>query len=714
MRVISVLRLLRQRRVGRAVGALSITTSLLVGSAVFPTTLEATSEAPAAQVSELNVPADITEESIESIDAELAKVAGPLLGTLFDVKQPGDERQRAAAELRKLADNISAATPEKDSLKRRLQRRVALISAAIEAAGAGNSAAAPPNLTSAAASTVQWLNSIANGATWIAYLHLDDLQKPDVSIELLNQVSKNLTLSDAMNADQKAFASKLQLQQLKTAVDKAIRRTAYANDAEAAQGELQYQVHLLIHSLLRYEHDQLGADAENARIAWRTLRSDFPAAASALRSVVNDNYFNHNLHFVVSEDLLSRLISDYRTESGCIAECILGAWVTGSQNTNVDLRADIKPSSDRAMFDLNVAGNVQSSTVAQKSPATVWSQGNNYFWMNKSVQFDGRHITSNAAGFSVNTSSRVTGLATKYDGIPIIRGIVRSIASQQIADSKPQSEALTAQKIREAALPRFERETNTQFSTGNDTLHKMFASLERKDVSPDSLSARSSNTHLALSSRTIGISRLGGSLQPPSALIATGAAVQLHESALNNAIDALGLQGRTILEKDLAKELEVALTDLFQREIKLTKKDDPQPAAAEGEPEPPTSFVFSSSDPIRVHFNNNHITLVLRAGVLQEGKDAIPEQIITIPIAMSLQGGKVVLEPGTIGVASKEETDRLKQITRANQIRRILGRRMIRRELNSTIDLQAAGDKTLPVTVSMIQLIDGWLSAEMM
>ena len=203
-------------------------------------------------------------------------------------------------------------------------------------------------------------------------------------------------------------------------------------------------------------------------------------------------------------------------------------------------------------------------------------------------------------------------------------------------------------------------------------------------------------------------------MQPPSALIAKGAAVQLHESALNNAIDALGLQGRTILEKDLAKELEVALTDLFQREISLTKKDDPQPAVAEGEPEPPTSFVFSSSDPIRVHFNNNQITLVLRAGVLQEGKEAIPEQIITIPITMSLQGGKVVLEPDTIGVASREEADRLKQVTRANQIRRILGRRIIRRELDATIDLQAAGDKTLPVTVTLIQLLDGWLSAEMM
>ena len=713
MRVTSIL---RQRRVGRAVGAFSIATSLLVGAAAFPTNLQATSEAPIVQASELNVPADITEEAMEAIDTELAQVAGPLLRILFDVKQPAEERQRVAAELRTLANNLSAATPEKDSLRRRLQRRVALMSSAIAASGAagGSSSSSAPNLISAAASTVQWLNSIANGATWIAYLHLADLQKPDVSVDVLNQVSRNLTLSDAMDAGQKAFASKRQLQQLKMAVDKSIRRSAYANEAEAAQGELQYQVHLLIHSLLKYEHDQLGEDAENARVAWRTLRSDFPAAAAALRSVVNDNYFNHNLHFVVSEDLLSRLISDYRTESGCIAECIMGAWVTGSQNTNVDLRADIKPSYDRAMFDLNVAGNVRSSTVAQKSPATIWSQGNNYFWMNKSVQFDGRHITSTAAGFSVDTNSRITGLATKYDGIPIIRGIVRGIANQKIAESKPQSEALTAQKIRDAALPKFESETNTQFSTGNDTLNRMFASLERKDVSPDSLSARSSNTHMALSSRTIGTSRLGGSLQPPSALIATGAAVQLHESALNNAIDALGLQGRTILEKDLATELEVALSDLFQRDIKLTKKDDPQPAPAEGEPEPPTSFVFSTSDPIRVHFNNNQITLVMRAGVLQEGKDPIPEQIITIPIAMSLQGGKVILDPGTIGVASKEETDRLKQITRANQIRRILARRLVRREMNSTIDLQAAGDKTLPVTVSMIQLIDGWLSAEMM
>jgi len=707
---------LRERRARRAVGSLFIATSFLVGSAVFPTDLHANSE-PTVVIAEskLKVPADITEESIEAIDSDFSKVAGPLLRTLFDDQKPSDERATSASTLRDLVANLSAATTEKDSLRRRLQRRVNLIAASIEASQSSveGSTTSASNLPTAAASTGTWLTTIPNGNSWVGYLHLEDLQKADVSADVLKQVSQNLTPSSTMDDSQKSFTSKPQLQHLKHAVDKAIRRTGFANDTEAAQGEQKYLVETLIASLLSYEHDQLGSYAEEARAAWRSLRNDYPTAASHLRSVVNDNYFNHNLHFVVSEDLLSRLISDYRSESGCIAECIMGAWVTGSQNTNVDLRADIKPSTNRATFDMHVNGSVHSSTVATKSPATIWSQGNNSFWMNKSVFFDGRNVTSTAATFSVSTSSQITGLKTKFDGIPIVRRIVRNIANQKIAESKPQSEALTAQKIRDAALPKFEDEANNQFSTANGTLNKMFASLERRGVAPDSTSARSSNTHMAFSSRTIGLERIGGSLQPPSALIATGAAVQLHESALNNAIDALGFQGRTILEKDVARELESALSDLFQREIKLTD-NTPEPVKADGEPEPPTSFVFSKSDPIRVHFDKNQITLVLRAGVLQTGKEEIPEQIITIPIDMSLKGGKVVLEPGKIGIASKEESDRLKQITRANQIRRILSNRLIRRELDGTIDLQAAGDKTLPLTVTMIQLVDGWLSAEMM
>jgi hypothetical protein len=693
---------------------------MLAASVSSGTSLRATQEdtvaAPSGPSDDASqVPADLSDEAIEGVDAEIAKNVSPQLTILFDAAQPAEARRAAAAEVLKMASHIQVTSPALESLQRRLVRRALLIDASIQAAEVSNIAPGPQdqqaNLKAVALKAQKFLSGIVNGQLWADYLHLKEIVEETASVEVLSRVLKNLSVTDAMSAPQLAFASRPEIEELKAAVEAVLAARSIANDEATAHSELQDRVRSLTVALLAYEKDPKAVEAERARSAWRLLRSRFPAAADVLRPVVNENYFNHNVHFTVSEELLSRLISDYRTESGRIADCVMGAWVTGSQTTSVHVSADILPSSNTARFNLNVSGNTQSNTKAQKDPATVWTNGNHYFWMNRAVSFDGRHIIAQPASFNVDTNSRTVGLATSYDGIPIIRGIVRKIAAQKIAESKPQSDAITASKMRSEALPKFESETNQQFSTGNDTLQKTLDSLEKRGVAPDSISARSSNTHLAVSSRTIGISRLGGSLQPVAAVKAKGAAAQVHETALNNAIDALGFQGRDVAEKDFVTELETALGELFQREINLTD-DEPVPTPEGEEPEPPTVFAFSKTDPIRVRFDKGQIVLVLRTGVRQEGREEIPEQIITIPITVSLQNGKVLLEPGNIAVASREEADRRKQQTRAVQIKRIMSRRIVRKELDSTIDLQAAGDKKLPVTVTHIELTDGWATAE--
>lgn len=700
----------RIRSVRGAWTALSLSAAMLIASASSGTLLQATQDAAAEAVQDvvLTRPEDISDETLEGIDGELAKAVGPKLTTLFDPQQPADARKAAATEILSVVSGMDTSTPVRDNLKRRLIRRATLLRQAIEAsevpavtaATDASSNALPEAITAAEV----MLSSMTNGEGWVTYLHLAELKSGTAAPAVKEQVIRNLTPSSEMENAQLVFLTRPAFQNLKAALESSVAAGSYTADEAAAKAGLKVYVDNLLASLLAYEKQTLASDAEKARTAWRSLRSRYPAAAEVLRPVVNENYFNHNVHFTVSETLLSRLISDYRSETGCIADCIMGAWVTGSQTTSIDVRADIRPSLNTASFDLNVSGNTQSNTKAQKSPATVWTAGNHYFWMNRSVHFDGRHVSATPATFSVDTNSRTVGLATEYDGIPIIRGIVRKMAAQKIAESKPKSEALTASRLREEALPKFESETNTQFSTGNDTLTKVLDSLDRRGVAPDSISTRSSNTHIAVSSRTIGVSRLGGSLQPPAALIAQGAAAQIHESALNNAIDALGFQGRDIPEKDFVKELEVALSDLFQREIKLTNGEPTPPAEGEAD-EPPTIFLFSKTDPIRVRFDNGQIILSLRTGIRQEGKEEIPEETVTIPISMSLQNGKVIVEPGNIAVTGRP--------TRSVQIKRVLARRIVRKELSPTIDLQAAGDKTLPLTITHIELVDGWLTAEM-
>jgi len=696
------------RSIRRVVGSLFLGAAVCVAAASPETHLRATQEAAAPPMLGWEIPADISAEDIEDLDLTFAEQVNPLIARLFNSAESTESRLAAAEELRTQTDALSGDSLAKNALKRRLARRVELISSALTASDVSDLAPLKDdqtsNVSTAVANARTSLGSFGNGDAWVSYLHLEALQGTDLSAEAMTKTLTNLIPTDAMNAEQRTFLTRPALQELRAALESAL--AAVSNDDEAAaRTDLKGRIQTLVDSVLAWEKEPLGDRADTVRHSWRTLRSRFPAAADVLRPVINSHLFNHNVHFAVSEDLLSRLVADFRTEQGSIADCILGAWVTGTQTTTVDVAVDIVPSTTTAHFNLNVKGNTRSNTRAQKSPATVWTNGNHYFWLNRAVSFDGRKITASPTSFNVDTNSRTVGLATKYDRIPIIRGIVRNIASQKIAEAKPKADAETANRLRDEAVGKFESETNEQFAKGNDTLGKILDSLSTRGIALESVSARSSNSHLAVSSRSIGVTRLGGSLQPPGAVMPKGAAVQLHQSAVNNAIDTLGFQGRAVPEKDFLAELEKALGELFQREIKLSD-GEPEPVPENEEPEPPSTFVFSKTDPIRIRFENGEVVVTLRTGIRQEGREEIPEQVITIPVALSVTADKVLVEPGNISVGG---TDNARKV----QIKRILSRRVVRRELSAVVDLQAAGDKTLPVTVTHIELLDGWLGAEL-
>lgn len=714
-----------------ACGAFSVSAAIFGASFWTNDALSAVQDEPAQDVVPaaaatvgLKVPTDISEESLEKIDMGVAAAATPLLTTLFNAEESADARRKAAVELTGVIDGLKSETNAAAGLKARLSRRVALVASSVDAGEVADTSAAPASslaaVSQAAAQTGGWLNNVVNGDLWKGYLHLEELSSGAPSAAVLQQVAKNFQVNDSVSADQQAFMSRPQLQQLRTAVDGAIAAAAYEGDEAATRTEVKRQVNNVVIALLAYEASRTAADAATARDNYRSLRSRFPAAAAVLHNQVLNQYFNHNLHFTVSEHLLSRLISEYRTETGCIADCILGAWVTGSQVTNVNVTADIRPSANSAHFQLVASGNTQSNTTAQKDPATVYTRGNHFFHIGKPVYFDGRTVSSGAGGIHVDINNTTVGVRTKYDGIPIIGGIVRNIARGEVAKSAPKSKAIAAQKLSGEALPKFETEVSKQFAELNSTLSKTMNSLDSKGVGPESISTRSSNTHLAVSSRTMGAAFIGGTTPPPAALSLKGMTVQLHETTLNNTLDALELNGRAIHEDELITEIEKSLSALLQRDIKFGKnpgnpavpETPADPAAPPAEPEPPTTFVFSKSDPIRVQFEDDRLVLVLRTGVRQEGKEEVPEQTITVPITLTVTGGKLVLEPGLMGVSSREETSRVKQVTRANQIRRILERKIVKRELDATFDLQAAGDKLLPVTLTYISVVDGWLTAE--
>ena len=559
------------------------------------------------------------------------------------------------------------------------------------------------------------------------------------------------TLFDSSAADEERLVAAAELKRLAAELDtsdplvrsvrrQVIRRATLVEAGltglgdVAADDESRAVVNeFLIRATVDAENSNREAYTNEVRRLYRLIKHNHPAVYEQVSPVFSDDYYNYNLHFVVSEPMLSMLISDYRTETGGVADCILGAWVTGCQVTDTMISADIKPSSTFGVFDLVANGRTESNTQGRKKPATVFTRGSHRFRIDKRVFFDGRTITSSKADMSVDPNNRTVGIKTDFDGIPIIRGIARSIARKEVQKKHGQSEAIAARKLADQALPRFEEEVGRKFAEANDNLqNNLLRDLENRGIAPETYSTRSSETHLAMSTRTINGGTLAGSPPPTAPAPARGIAVQIHESTVNAALSTLGLSGATSSDQLIAT-IEEALVELADKPINIPR---PEPK------EKLTDFDFESSDAIRIRFEENQVVMLFRTGFYQYEKGAerpesptLDKQVFEIPIDVTLEGGEIVLTPPPLDNL-KEFGARIKQRPADSgskkgvaALRRALQARKIALELVTAVfrgpDDPEASDKRVPAKVDVLvggsqrvdlqvsefEISDGWLTA---
>lgn len=549
-----------------------------------------------------------------------------------------------------------------------------------------------------------------------------------------DQLSPLLTTAfDVEASDDDRLASLTNLEELLSSIDRAdqnqnavyrkVGRRVYL--AKALVGSLKATSandearaianDLLIRSTVDYENGNRIAHTEVARRRYQQLKLSYPEVYSAVRSTYNSDCFNYNLHIVVSENLIQKLVSDIRCESGPVKDCILGAYVTGTQVTNTRLRADVRPSMNSAAFDLLVSGTTSSNTQGAKSPAVIYTRGQHSFNIAKPVYFDGQRISSGTANMNVNANNQTVGVSTKYDRIPILGGLARKIAFGEAQKKKTESEAIAARKLADKAIPRFESEVNAKFSEANANLEaNLLEGLRNRGIAPDSYSARSSESHIAVSSRTIRTATLAANNAPGIPITSDGVSVQIHESAINAGIDSLKLSGRMTIDEVLAR-VEEALTELARKPISLRSETD--------DFDRDTDFDFDPADPIRVRLEEGRAVFLLRTGFYQIEKDRrIPRHSFEVPVEVQLDGGKIVLiSPNTeskniakvIKPRSIEERASPRSIIQARAIAQKLIQGAFKEEvqvIDPNIEVKLGGGQTLPLTFNHFQISDGWIS----
>lgn len=532
-----------------------------------------------------------------------------------------------------------------------------------------------------------------------------DEERLTATTELKNLVN-GLTSYDAST-----LSAKRQIRRRVRLVEAAVSALQSNPDDEGAR---KLANSLVLRTAVDFENSGMDAHAEIARMDYQRLKQYHPVVFNRIRPVIMDEYYNYNLHMVLSEPMLSRLVSDYQSQSGNVAECVLGAWVTGCQVTDTNVRADIKPSSGQAMFQLLVDGRTTTNTQGRKSPATVFTRGNHHFNIVKNTYFNGKTLTSSPANMNVNADNQTVGFRTDYDRIPIIRGIVRKIAEKEIAKKEVQSESIAARKLADEALPRFESEVQQKFSEANSNLQdNVLQNLRNKNIEPQSFSARSSETHLAISSRTMATGNLGGTPPPTTPAPARGIAVQIHESAINAAVDSLGISGRMTVDEVIGR-IESSLADFLGRGISL------RPADKVGTDK--TEFDFTAQDAIRIRFDERRVVIILRTGFFQPENDrTIPKHVFEIPLEIYLEGGNLTLIPpatdakGILSLRPQaiEGRSSLRSVAQARGIAKNLIDKTFEEpvvNIKRDVDIKMGDGSMMTLTITQFELTDGWLT----
>jgi len=604
----------------------------------------------------------------------------------------------------------------------RLARRVDFASAVLDILEADPAGAqkrslddAYGKLKSSIASVQSDLNSIQGGDLWKPYLELEALtnaagtaDNSPSTLEAIQRVTTRLTPTPEWTDAQKQFASRPAIAGLSDAVQAVAKAITAPVDADPKAKVRELAGHFL-GGLEEYETNGSTVGANNARVAYNSLKAYAPDGGARLSELMRAHYYNYNLRVVASEGLLRRIMGDNKSEASWINQCVMGARINGQQCTNTNVTVDLRPSSENARISLVVDGTVQANTTGYTSQATVFATGNHYFRAEKDVFFDGKSFSASPASVGANANTHVYGAKTKHSGFPIIGKIADGIALDIAQSKSSEANAYTAQQIRDEVGPRLDSEAQTKFDKANLELEtRVWGPLREQGMYPDAMSWSSTDSEALIRTRLMDLDELGGTNPAPTMSVPSeGILIQVHESLLSNFADRFELSGKTMKESELRKMIEERMSKLLGKEV-----DIEDPVVPEGEKPVDNTLIFDAVDPIRFQAEGGQVKIVMRAGLKPENGEEIPVQIISVPLTFKVEGNQILLERGNVGVKPIAPPENVGlQVTRARimiqNIQRAIPNKTLKADFTRTVE-----GKTVNMSIVGIDARDGWVSVQ--
>ncbi|MDA7978882.1 MAG: hypothetical protein MPJ50_08960 [Pirellulales bacterium] len=480
------------------------------------------------------------------------------------------------------------------------------------------------------------LASSGNREAWRHFLRLDELSQfatrslnsneivaDELSLKLLRDVSRRFDGVN-MTADQRNFLATNELAELRLQL---LRMTAPPVDRNA-----------LLTAIERYEYTGLPNDAEEVALHLEDLRISGRAEDVQLAEAIEGFYRNNNVRFAVTGDFLTKILPPQADRTEFTNDTILGVPVSGQSNTKTRLAFRMAPG-DSAGLDFLIMGDVDSLTRGDSGLVRTYNHTNATYVVHKRLSLDGRGIRTTPGQVQVFADSRLQCLETDLDGVPLFGSIVRAVAEQKVADSKDEARREIEQRIAAKVLKRVDEEADAGFAKLNAKLFRHLATAQDLGLRPAAWFQHPDETRLAVHLRMASNGQLAAHTPRPRALSNSLASIQLHQSMLNNMLESLDFNGRTLT----VEEAFVHVMDKLTLTMDFTAMEDGD-----------SLITFAQHNPITVSMEGGLLRLCLRIQRVQaEEGDWGPLGVYVSYRPVPAGAGYVLLREGPISLDSR-------------------------------------------------------------
>ncbi len=317
----------------------------------------------------------------------------------------------------------------------------------------------------------------------------------------------------------------------------------------------------LLRNVERYERTGLPSDARRLAMDCQYLLASPAKARRMLATLVDYNYRNANFRVALTEEFINDLMPEQNLEYARVNDNVLGHPTRGRSVMATEVAIRMRPNPRRISMELEVTGDIAAITTSDAGRARFHNKSDSYYIARKPLEVNLEGIFLGPTKVNVYNESRLRGVNTSMDGVPLLGWLFEGVARSQHEQKKPAANREVRRKVATRARKRIDAEVHQQFARFVERMNqRLFHPLNSLTLDPQLIEAETTDKRFTMRLRLAGEDQLGSHTPRPRAPSDSLASVQLHETVLNNGIQRLHLAGRTFTLLELADHVAARLS----------------------------------------------------------------------------------------------------------------------------------------------------------